>query len=232
MTNKNPDIAIITAIYDKYDTLKPVLKQVDANVEWILVTDSMIDTSAPDDDPVWGYSTVYAPKPGVHPNVAAKYPKMRPQDFTSAPKSVWIDASFRVVSESFARDILNILKSCDIAQFKHPWRDCIYQEAEESLKLDKYADVHQSIKFQMEQYRRVYNHPKNWGLWATGVIARNHTKKNRDIGMDWLEDNINYSYQDQLSEAVHLRRNNTKPFELWGMHFVNPWLRYEGSGRH
>lgn len=227
----NPDIAIVTAIYDDYDTLKPVLRQVGADVEWILVTDSMIDSNEPYDHPRWSYNTIFAPKPGVHPNRAAKFPKMKPHDFTTAQKSIWIDASFRVVSENFARDILDILEICDIAQFKHPWRDCIYDEAEESLRLEKYRDVYDHIKFQMDSYR-VQNHPKNWGLWATGVIARNHTKKNQDIGIDWLNDNIRYSYQDQLSEAFHLRRQRTKPFEFFGTHFANPWLRYEGSGRH
>lgn len=227
-----PDIAIITAIYDDYDTLKPIMPQVGAEVEWVFVTDQQFPVETPRDDPRWQYSVTYEPHPGMHPNRAAKHPKMAPHRYTIADRSIWIDGSFRVKSPHFARDMMDVLEKNDIAQFEHPWRNCIYDEAEETLKLDRYADVHKLIPSQMKKYRTLYMHPKNWGLWATGVIARNHNKSTRDFGAEWLADNLYNSYQDQLSEAVHLRARNLRPYSLLGTHFANPWLSYEGSGRH
>lgn len=221
------DIAIITAIYDNYDTLKPPIAQNGNRVQWVCVTDNygLVDNNN-------GWTVMYQPRPKLHPNRAAKYPKMRPFDYTTARKSVWIDASFRVTSPEFARDMLDILDICDIAQFKHPWRDCVYHEADETLKLSRYADVHELIPAQMRKYREMLSHPDKWGLWATGVIARRHTEAIELFGEMWLSENLGHSYQDQLSEAPILRFLGGRPTSLPGTHFVNNWLSYEASGRH
>lgn len=226
------DIAIITANYDNYDTIKPVIEQSGAKVEWVAVTDDYnLVKGGPHS--YEGYTLHYQPRENLHPNRAAKFPKMKPQEYTNADKSVWIDASFRVTSSTFAIDILDILEETDIAQFEHPWRDCIFDEAEETLKLARYADVHDLVNFQIDTYLNPpVSHPRHWGLWATGIIARNHTSVVNDFGRDWLFDNLNFSYQDQISHPPTLRYHNLRPFALPGTHFSNPWLSYEGSGRH
>src|SRR3546814_8001152 len=125
------DVAIITAIYGAYDELKPVLPQMGVDVEWILVTDAV-----PDADQAEGWTIVHDPQPGTHPNRAAKSAKFRPWEYTDAPASIWVDASFRVVSDRFAVEAL--AHAAPIAQFVHPWRDCLYTEAEASVPLAKY----------------------------------------------------------------------------------------------
>jgi Protein of unknown function (DUF616) len=226
------DIAIITAIYDNYDTLKPTLPQTGAKVEWVYVTDS-IDALKAGLGANEGYTLHHQPRDGLHPNRAAKFPKMLPWEYTNADCSIWIDASFRVDSPHFAMDILRMfLGTFDIAQFAHPWRNCVYEEASETLKLPRYTDVHDVIPKQMDRYRNMLSHPDAWGLWATGVIARNHTNTIRNFGELWLNENLGYSYQDQLSEAPMLKLIDERPQSLPGTHFSNPWLSYEASGRH
>ena len=66
-------VALITAIYDGYDVLKPVLPQAGVDVEWIVVTDTVPDAVA-----AAGWTVVHEPSPGEHPNRAAKHPKYRP----------------------------------------------------------------------------------------------------------------------------------------------------------
>lgn len=225
------DIAIITANYDNYDTIKPVMEQVGAKVEWVYVTDST-DVLTNGKYSYSGYTTQYQPREGLQPIRAAKIPKMKPWEYTTAPLSVWIDASFRVNSSTFAIDMIDVLESCDIAQFEHPWRDCIYEEAAETLKLARYEDVYGMILAQMSKYRNLLGHPDHWGLWAAGVIARRHTDKIKTFGELWLNENLGHSYQDQLSQAPMLRLMELRPHLLMGTHFSNPWLSYEGSGRH
>lgn len=226
-------IAIITAIYDGYDTLAPVIPQVDAHVEWICVTDKQIE------DPV-GWRVVVEPRPGQHPNVAAKRPKMLPWEYTDATYTIWVDASFRVTSERFAADIAFLLTRHRLVQFRHPWRDCVYDEAAASLELPKYEAQAAIIRKQMGHYREL-NHPEHWGLWATGVIGRSRSmldcapgsgKQLQDHGGLWLRDCQEWSYQDQLSEAVRLRQVGLRPLDLPGDHLSNPWLFYQGSSRH
>jgi hypothetical protein len=217
-----PDIAIITAIYDSYDTVKPVLPQAGVDVEWILVTDT-----TPDAEQAAGWTIVHDPRPGIHPNRAAKRPKFMPWEYTSAPASVWIDASFRVTSDQFAAEML---KHADpIAQFVHPWRDCLYAEAVEITALGKDPDG--VAAWQTDRYRAA-GHPEHWGLWAAGVIARKHTAAVKRMGAAWAREVENGSARDQVSEPYVLRKAKLKPTSLPGKHLANAWLKYEGSGRH
>lgn len=226
-------LTVITAIYDGYDTLKPTLEQDNVDVDWVCVTDVAPSFSN-------GWRIIIEPRPGQHPNVAAKRPKMLPWDYRQSElpdaehlgKSLWLDASFRVTSPHMARDICTLLKVWPIYQFRHPWRDCIYDEADASMALPKYAHQRDIIAQQVEMYRK-QGHPEHWGLWATGVIARSHMSGQiRRFGTAWLRACQEWSYQDQVSEAVHLRDQGLAPQPLPGNHFSNPWLVYEGSSRH
>lgn len=213
---------IITAIYDDYDTLKPALEQ-SIDVDWICVTD----------DPYMKYpqygswNFVYEPRAHLHPNRAAKLPKCLPWLYASTDTSIWIDASYQVISPTFAEEILRYADP--IAQFNHPWRQCAYDEAAESLLLSKYAG--QPIDEQMKYYEQGH-FPDGWGLWATGVIARKHTPEVVNMGFEWLADIYRFSYQDQLSHPNACLNNGIRPINLPGTHLANDWLSYQGSGRH
>jgi len=220
------DIALITAIYDGYDELKPVMPQAGADVEWICVHDG----TPPDAEAAAGWTLVYEPRPGVHPNRAAKHPKYEPWRYTDAPVSLWVDASFRVVSDQFAVEATAGLTDVEpIAQFAHPWRDCLYAEAKESAGLAKYAG--EPVLEQADHYSEA-GHPEGWGLWATGVIARRHTDAVRELGARWLHETYQWSFQDQISQPFALRETGLRPGALPGNHLATPWLAYEGSARH
>lgn len=221
------DVAILTAIYDGYDSLKPVLPQLGVDVEWICVTDGQ---PLPDAEAAKGWEMVCEPRPGVHPNRAAKHPKYRPWEYTDAPVSLWVDASFRVVSARFAAEATGPLTDDDpIAQFVHPWRDCLFAEAKESAGLAKYQG--EPVLEQADAYS-LAGHPEHWGLWATGVIARRHTDAVREMGGRWLFETYRWSFQDQISQPFALRETGLRPQALPGNHLATPWLAYEGSARH
>lgn len=219
-----PKAAVVSAVYGAYDTLKPVPEQRSgAGVDWVLITDDASLRSG-----TLGWRVVYEPRPGVHPNRAAKAPKMRPWEYTQAPASVWLDASFRVTSPDFATGALALADP--IAQFVHPWRDCVYTEAAASAGIPKYAG--EDFPSQTREYR-LSGHPEHWGLWATGVIARRHDDPRvRDLAERWSGMIDRYTFQDQVSQPVALREAGLRPASLPGTHFANPWLTYEGSGRH
>jgi hypothetical protein len=214
------DLAIITAVYDSYDTVKPVTPQTGVDVDWVLVTDS-----EPAD--AKGWRVVVEPRPDVPPNRAAKVAKFEPWRYTDVSVSVWIDASFRVVSPDFAAAMLDYAKP--IAQFVHPWRNCLYDEATEIAALGKDPDG--AAAWQVKRYREA-GHPEGWGLWAAGVIARRHTAAVRRMGAAWAREVSAGSARDQVSQPFVLRQAKLKPVALPGTHLANPWLKYEGSGRH
>jgi hypothetical protein len=216
------DVAVITAVYDAYDTIKPVMPQDGAEVEWILVTDTM-----PDAEAARGWTVVHEPRPDVPPNRAAKAAKFEPWKYTDAPSSIWIDASFRVVSSDFAVEAIALAKP--IAQFTHPWRDCLFAEAVEIAALG--MDPEGVAGWQTARYREA-GHPVGWGLWASGVIARRHTAAVKRMGAAWAREVGAGSARDQVSQPHVLREARLRPASLPGTHLANAWLKYEGSGRH
>ena len=213
------DIAIITAIYGDYDTLKPTLPQT-ADVDWICVTDR--------ERPANGWRLIVRPAhETIGNNLAAKRPKMLPWEFTQCRRSIWIDASFEVTSPTMAADL--IARAHPIAQFAHPDRDCVYEEGIFSAAMAKYS--HLPIAQQLAAYR-ADGHPEHWGLWAAGIIARDHTDKVRELGAAWLAQCEFWGIQDQISEAPCLRELDMRPVSIPGSVYANPWCAYRGSARH
>lgn len=213
-------VALITAIYDGYDTLKPLVPQ-DVDVETICVTD---DPNLRSEQ----WAIVCEPRPGVHPNLAAKRPKMLPWAYTDAEIIIWVDASIMVTSPGLARAMGDYLP---LGQFAHPDRDCIYDEVAHSIPMPKYAGL--PLRAQAEFYRAA-RHPDRWGLWATGLIARWRTPEIEAFGAAWLAECERWGFQDQVSEPPMLRAHGLAPVTIPG--FVraqqNPWVGYAASARH
>lgn len=240
--------AVLTALMDDYDTLKPILLQSGADARWICLTDSKDLVSESEERMVpdghrgdqlalvhpTGWEIVWYDRPvDEHPNRAAKRPKVYPALFTDRPASVWLDASFRVVSPTFVADTLAIAGATPskIAQFVHPWRDCLFDEELESVRLPKYRDQVEALTLQRHAYADA-GMPRHWGLWATGVIARMHEPDVLTWGHRWGAEIRDHSFQDQVSHPFTCWRRGLRPASLPGTHFVNPWVEYSGSGRH
>lgn len=212
-------VALVTAVYDGYDEVRHLPLGLD--VEAVCVTD---DPSLMAD----GWRIVYEPRDGEHPNLAAKRPKMMPWEYVDADSSIWMDAAFRIVEPTFVEEAIAFADP--IAQFRHPWRDCIYTETAASIPLPKYAGL--PLSQQAQHYRDEARHPQRWGLWATGCIVRRHTPEVVEFGKAWFDECARWTYQDQISEAVVLRRLGLRPADLPGDHLANPWLVHEPSARH
>jgi len=202
------DLTIITGIFGGYDTVKPHRQQT-VDVRWVTVQD----------DPRYA---------DLHPRTAAKRPKLFPWEYTTTECSVWIDGSFAIISPDFAAMVLDVLASTDLAMFRHPWRNCIYDEVNASRGMAKYQNL--PMDEQVATYRAA-GHPEHWGLWETGVIARRHTPVNLDLSCDWWDEIMRWTYQDQLSWPTVLRRHDVRPTELAGLRTQNPWLEWQGHLR-
>jgi hypothetical protein len=208
-------VACISSIYGAYDS--PFIQPPQTvEAEWILVTDRWTD--------VPGWRVVVEPRPHTHPRLAAKVAKCLPWNYTDADTVVWLDGACRLLRENSLEQILIASGEHPLSQVVHPWRDCIYDEADASRGMLKYQQ--QPVDAQVEHYRSE-GHPEHWGLWATGLIVRadgrhNGMSKalNMDFGRRWLAEQTRWSYQDQLSEAPLLARSalkvNNLPFPLHG----------------
>lgn len=205
---------MICSIYGRYDAPKVQPKQ-SLDAKWILVTDRLVD--AP------GWEVVVEPRPHMHPCLAAKVAKCRPDLYAPyADMTVWMDGSLQLLTDNALEEIVAEARGLvtPMAQVAHPDRDCIYEEAEFCLPIPKYAD--QPMLAQVEHYRSK-GHRRHAGLWATGLIVRSYfgghgRDEHRQFGDAWLREQMRWTFQDQLSEAPLLRDDQvgTLPFPLHG----------------
>jgi hypothetical protein len=211
----DPTVAVITSIYGGYDQLAAPPPQ-DLEAEWLCVTDR------PDLDGQGAWKVVYEPKAeAVHPRLAAKIPKCLPRLYTSADVVVWVDGSCRMKEADTLRRLVMANPLAHLSQFAHPDRDCSFEEGAFSALLPKYIATpipEQMAHYQADGYRA------HWGLWATGVIVWNFTHGIELLirfGQSWLIEQLRWTIQDQVSEAVVLQRHGLRPSVLPGNLWAN-----------
>jgi glycosyltransferase involved in cell wall biosynthesis len=191
-------VVFYTALFGGADTLKEFDT---GGYDFVAFTDDPALTSK-----TWKIEFRYPPaNPYPRPSrLAAKFYKMTPGmlDLADGDIVVWIDASITVTNpQRFVSACLEALKGHDIAFFRHPERDNIYDEARESAALPKYADL--PFVAQVETYR-AEGLPDNHQLYAGGVVVR-RIGKTEPLDEMWWGENKTRSIQDQLS----------LPYVLW-----------------
>lgn len=138
--------------------------------------------------------------------------------------SLYLDGSMRpkVPVDSL---VSGWLKNHEIAFFRHPERDCAYEEIEACVRLHKIlrglgVDCHLKMK--------ALGHPKKWGLWATGIVAR-RTKSSMldEFQHAWLEMTM-FATRDQIFlphviNKLGIRKHvNTVDADIWR----NKWFTF------
>jgi hypothetical protein len=189
-------IAAVCAIYGGYDLVPPVPPGFD---DAVLVTDRPV---------VSDWRNVVVPS-GEHPRLAAKLPRCRPDRFTDADASMWMDGTLHVRDERLAATVRRLLDEHDLVLWRHPEdRDDLYQEAAHCRDWPKYRD--EPLDAQVAAYR-AEGVPEHGGLWATGTIARRHTAAMASLGDAWLEEMRRWTIQDQVSLPAVLWRRGVRP---------------------
>jgi hypothetical protein len=126
----------------------------------------------------------------------AKRHKVMIHEYVDCEYSLWIDGFIKltkplsyIISKYADRDH-------DIWMFKHPTRNCAYEEMEVccAVGLDKEDIVRkQQVQYEADKF------PHNYGLHAGGMILRRHTNKIQEFNTIWWDEICKYSKRDQLS---------------------------------
>lgn len=211
-------VALITSLYGDLDTLTdpPVVKGVD---DYIAVTDRTHDTG------MW--RQVIEPRRHISNRLASKIPKCLPHRYTACDWVIWIDASATVRADVAEWAVEHLDGTdCPVAQFRHPERDDIGDEAKVSAGMRKYAGL--MVEEQAAHYF-TRGFPRYWGLWATGIMVRRRHAWSTLFGKAWLAEQVRWSYQDQVSEPYVLwRMGETRPVELNGSLWHDPHVHFGG----
>lgn len=213
-------VVLYSAIYGGYDIPKPLPEG--------LKCDRIMFTDDPDlQAPGWKLRVVPRRKISTY-MLRHKYVKCQPDIlFPHHDIALWVDGSITIKHPDYVELCIDSLGNDDAAFVKHPWRDCIYEEASYSAQLPRYQGI--GIEEQAEFYRHAVGHPEKWGLFATGANARRiHTEGSYLLGRYWWDDNLNWTHQDQISLPVLVRHMGDKL--RWNTNM--PWAQWWGIAEH
>lgn len=227
------EVALYSALYGAYEYVKPL--PADLGCPAILYTDEP-DIEAPgwevrvvDDHfmPEHQWNAQRVDPKATWAMMAHKYWKCHPHEaLPDVDVSLWVDASLLIYpgdgAGGYAARCLRALGDDDWVTVRHPYRDCIYAEAEFSATLARYDRA--SLESQALRYW-LAGHPAHWGLFATGANVRRHTDVVRAVCANWWSEIVFHCHQDQVSlppvfrmsenVGVPLRRNANMPWAAW-----------------
>ena len=225
-------IAIYTSIISKYDPLHFAVKQ-SAPTNFYAIVD--------EPHPSQGWKQIITARRFSDPRMEAKWYKAFPDRLKFHEDYViWVDGSIRIISTEFAGYMVSQAKDT-MAAFQHPWRNCIYKEAQECHDMLKYKD--QPILAQVEHYRDL-GWPENGGLIAGGVICWRRSYINPDANQSWWLEMMSWTLQDQLSFPIIAERHglqvnvcdkplmNNEYFQVVASHRMGEYEKVSDSHLH
>ncbi len=139
----------------------------------------------------------------IHVDLASLSPPKRnrrvkiwwPEIFDCFDYSLYVDSNVELLVDP--RELIQFLEpGSDIAVFRHPDRNCAYQEGHMCVQMGL-ADRGVMLR-QLTAYRQAGFLP-GFGLWACTVILRNHTPHMADFNRRWWHEVEEYSHRDQVS---------------------------------
>ena len=205
-------VAVVSAIYGGRDVARPVPVGLDIDAA-LLFTDGA---------PAKGWET-YRGAATLDPRARVRKVKALALELVEADVVVWVDGRIRLRGVPLRPLLRTALRSADVAAYRHPWRLCAYDEAQECSALGIAPAA--VLQAQVDAYRAV-GFPARVGLWNTMVVARRRTDAARALGRAWWSELERHSIRDQVSF----------PFVLWqqGMRCgeLGPDVYHTGSSQH
>lgn len=120
---------------------------------------------------------------------------------------IWIDGDMQMINSTFVPEILSYLQNGLVISPHFDGRDCAYGEA--TIRPPKYQ--REPMDEQVEFYRSE-GFPEHMGLYECGVMARDMTNPQvRELSDIWMDQNLTWSYQDQVSLPYCLWKTGFKP---------------------
>ena len=182
---------IYTVIVGNYDSVKqPAI--IDDRFDFVLFSDTVVDQSG-----VWDVRPI--PYETDKRWLKARYPKLNPHILLPEYKAwLYIDGSVRITTEFVYQRCVELYnKGCEWGGVIHPWRDCIYDELNRVLLVQK---VHDYEMLGWYCYLRKKGFPEHFGLFEAGLIFRSDTQNVKAVNETWWWSLVKFHLRrDQLS---------------------------------
>lgn len=152
----------------------------------------------------------------------SRLPKMLPHIyFPGAEYSLYLDGNI-ISKVPINKIIREWLKETDIAVFAHSTRDCLFDEAQECIRLE--LDDKLVIQRHTERYT---GFPTHNGLYQCGVIIRKHTPKIKQLNEMWFAEYCTGSKRDQISFPYCIDKCGVTIYGIRSHAWVHDWFEME-----
>ena len=125
----------------------------------------------------------------------AKIYKVLPHKYIDSPYSIWVDGNLFLKKNYI--DYINLLGDADIAVFENPYRDCLFDEIDECIRLG--LDSRSVLEAQRGRYK---GFPRHSGLGNCALIIRRHTEQIKVLNEAWWAEICSGSRRDQISFPI------------------------------
>lgn len=115
---------------------------------------------------------------------------------------LYLDSKFKVKKN--LNDFIDNNLNSDLCLMQHSKRNCLYDEGYFCMKFG--LDTSDNILPQLNKYESE-NMPKNFGLFAPGIMIKRNTPEVNEFMKLWYEEVFNHSYRDQISFPYILWKN-------------------------
>ena len=191
-SNSPPRRVVYTCLFGYSELFNDFAHERDDGIDYVCFTD---DPDLRSDH----WRIVLQSREMLDPARAAKRIKALPHVFLPEYDwSLYIDNTVRLkCSPSDLFDRYLARSDSPLMCFTHPWRDCVYDEAECVLSLDMDDPVR--VRSQMASYRRL-GYPAHAGLAkGTFLLRRHHEPALTKVMERWHQQVLTHSLRDQLS---------------------------------
>ena len=162
----------------------------DNRFDYILFTDIVKENTIG----VWQVRSI--PYTNADKTRLSRYPKMHPNELLSSyAASLYVDANIQITGQKIYNRIAELAENeVDWAGIKHPFRNCIYDEAYRIYGLDTEKNIfHWCHRLRMENY------PRHRGMYENNVIFRLHNERTKQVNEMWWNLYEEYTRRDQLT---------------------------------
>ena len=185
------DFVLYTCLFGDYMELQDAYSSDIGDFDRVCFTDDETQKSH-----FW--DIVLIEKTGLGPRIESRAPKLLPHRYLADwEHSLYVDARVRFKTNPLELLREEVLQDRPFKSFAHPWRNCVYEEAEVIIEqgICKEADVRR----QMDHYR-LNGYPEGNGLIAGTVLLRRHNDPQLVEFMElWHSHMLHFTYRDQLS---------------------------------
>jgi glycosyltransferase involved in cell wall biosynthesis len=185
------DITVVTAIAGGKDKLKDQKEY--KGVEYVAFVDEKTKSSFWKTRPVCDKFK--------KPVMNAKIHKVLTHKYVETPYIVWIDGNMDLKVDP--HKLVDLLGEHDFAFFKHPGRDCVYEEADMCVQLKKGSM--KELAEQTKQYAKDGFEPHS-GLCEMTAFVRRNTPEANEAFERWWAEICRHSERDQVSFPVAFQR--------------------------